>query len=420
MRIAVFHPSFAEMGGAEVLARAQALELSRLGHRVRIVSFALGRLPGSVGSDVELVELRRPFRRPAAARAFFEAATGVERAMRAVLADADRVIAHHAPASELAARAGLAERTVFYCHEPSRALHRAAVSPRLDVFARRNGGHRSLAVEAHRRALRIDARRELVPLGATSFRNADVRAVRALGAVWANSAFTRTLVEAVYGRHDAEVVPPFVSDASASVRRRRSDGPLRLLVRSRLQPIKNVDAVLRAVRSCRDRGLSLELDVVGEGPSRRPLEQLARELRLEADVRFHGFLPRRESDRISERAHVFALLPFDEPFGMVFVEAALSGQLVLGPDAGGPAEILGEGGFLAPPEDPSAIADRIAEIHAAAPDELDARAERLARHCAERYSASAFRAQAEALLAKSATRGATASPKASVRPPPAT
>jgi len=420
MRIAVFHPSFAEMGGAEVLVRAQALELSRLGHRVKVVSFALGKLPGSVGSDVELVELRRPFRAPAAPRVFFESATGVERALRAVLADAERVIAHHPPASELCARAGFAERTIFYCHEPPRALHRVAVSPRLDAFTRGSGTDESLAVAAYRRALRVDARRELVPFGVASFRRAEVRAVRALGAVWANSEFTRTLVAAVYGRSDAEIVPPFVSHAGAEgARRRRADGPLRLLVRSRLQPIKNVDAVLRAMKACLDRGLPIELDVVGEGQSRRRLEQIARELGLETEVRFHGFLPQREVERVSARAHVFALLPFDEPFGMVFVEAALSGQLVLGPDAGGPAEILREGGFLAPPEDPYAIADRIGEIFAAAPEELDSHWNRLARDCVDRYTARAFRERIDALLARNAAPGATASPPAFVRPPPA-
>ena len=402
MRIAVFHPNFSEMGGAEVLARAQALELARLGHGVKVVSFSLGRLPGSVGAELELVELRRPFRRPGAPRAFFEAITGVERALRAALGDADRVLAHHAPAGELCVRIGLAERTILYCHEPTRALHRAAVSPRLHAFASEPGARESLAVESYRRALRIDARRELLPLGAGAFRRAEVSAVRSLGAVWANSAFTRTLVEAVYGRSDAQVVPPFVSmEGSTKTSRARRSGPLRVLVRTRLQPIKNVDAVLRAVELCVERGHDIELDVVGEGGSRGRLERLARELGLGARARFHGYLAKRDAERVSERAHVFALLPFDEPFGMVFVEAALSGQIVLGPDGGGPLEILREGGFVAPPEDPSVIAERLAEIATAVPDELVLRGERLARHCLEHYTAEAFRKRASALLVES-------------------
>ena len=202
-------------------------------------------------------------------------------------------------------------------------------------------------------------------------------------------------------RSDAEVVYPLVARAAPETTRARDAGaPLRLLLRSRLQPIKNADSVLRAVKRCIDRGVSLELDVVGEGQSRARLERLSRELGIELHVRFHGFLPRPESERVSGRAHVFALLPFDEPFGMVFVEAALAGLTVLGPDAGGPPEILREGGFLAPPEEPEAIAERIIEIQRAAPAELEQRSARLRRHCLEHYTAPAFAQRVETLFAK--------------------
>jgi glycosyltransferase involved in cell wall biosynthesis len=405
VRIAVLHPSFSEMGGAEVLARAQAIELARLGHHVRIVSFSLGRLAGSVGDAVELVELRRPLRRPEAPRAFFEAISGVERALRVVLGDVERVIAHHPPASELAARVGLAARTVFYCHEPPRSLHRTAVSPRLEAFSRSPAAGESLAVAGYLRALRLDARRERVPFGIATFRREERRAVQALHAVWANSEFTRSLVETVYGRADADVVPPFVaaavSDVDEVTTRARGQGePLRLLLRSRLQPMKNVDAVLRAVKLGLERGLRLELDVVGEGTSRSALERLSRALEIADHVRFHGFLPAADSERVSRNAHAFVLLPFDEPFGMVFVEAALAGLSVLGPDSGGAPEILRHGGFLARPEEPQAIADAIAAIDRATSVELAERNARLKRHCVEHYTRQAFARRAEALLAK--------------------
>jgi glycosyltransferase involved in cell wall biosynthesis len=401
VRIAVLHPSFANLGGAEVLAREQALELTALGHQVRIVSFALGRLAGSVGRDIELIELRRPFRRPEAPRVFFEAATGIERALRLVLSDVDRVIAHHPPASELAMRASAAERTILYCHEPPRSLYRELVSPRLHAFAREPGSEPSLAAAAHRRSLRIDARRALVPLGQSAFRREDRRAVQSLSAVWANSEFTRSLVGAVYGRSDAEVVPPFVSEPPMRRSARfRGDGPLRLLVRSRLQPIKNVDGVLRAVKLALEQGLDVELDVVGEGTARARLKQLGRELGLEARVRFHGFLKASESSEVSDTCHAFVLLPFDEPFGMVFVEAAFEGLAVLGPDSGGPVEVLSSGGFFARPEDPSSIAAGIAAIHAASNEELGERHARLTRHCVAHYTPRAFRERAAALLSK--------------------
>jgi glycosyltransferase involved in cell wall biosynthesis len=217
--------------------------------------------------------------------------------------------------------------------------------------------------------------------------------------VWANSEFTRGLVGAVYGRSDAQVVPPFVNEpALRRPARSRGDGPLRLLVRSRLQPIKNVDAVLRALKLSLEQGLDVELDVVGDGTARPRLKELGRELGLEARLRFHGFLKARESAEVSESCHAFVLLPFDEPFGMVFVEAAFEGLAVLGPDSGGPPEVLSNGGFFARPEDPASIAAGIATIHRASHAELSERHARLTRHAVERYTARAFRDRAAALL----------------------
>jgi glycosyltransferase involved in cell wall biosynthesis len=164
--------------------------------------------------------------------------------------------------------------------------------------------------------------------------------------------------------------------------------------------MKNVDAVLRAVKLGLDRGLRLELDVVGEGTSRGALERLSRALEIADQVRFHGFLPAAESERVSRNAHVFVLLPFDEPFGMVFVEAALAGLSVLGPDCGGAPEILRHGGFLARPEEPEAIAGAIAAIDRATSVELAERNARLKRHCVEHYTRQAFARRVEALLAK--------------------
>jgi glycosyltransferase involved in cell wall biosynthesis len=172
-------------------------------------------------------------------------------------------------------------------------------------------------------------------------------------------------------------------------------------VRSRLQPIKNVDAVLRGVKLALEQGLDVELDVVGEGAARKRLKELGRELGLEARVRFHGFLKARESAQVSDTCHAFVLLPFDEPFGMVFVEAAFEGLAVLGPDGSGPLEVLSNGGFLARPEDPASIAASIATIHAASHEELSERHARLTRHCAALYTPRAFRERVGALLSKS-------------------
>lgn len=398
MRLAIFHPSFESFGGAEALARDQSHELAALGHEVTIVSFGLGRLREEGAAGVSLVQIGRPLRSAAAELSVLEGFTGVDRALKRALAGADRIIAHHPPASSFAVRAGFAERTIFYCHEPTRAFHRRAVSPALEALASRRSNAPSLAERAYATSLARDARRRLVPFGNGWAAREERSAVARVGAVWANSAFTAELARRVYGRSDVEVVYPFVAERpSRPPLALPPVGPLRVLTRTRLQPIKNVDALVHAVALSHERGDDVELDVVGDGSKRAELVALARELGVGASVRFHGYLDATASAELESRCHVFALLPFDEPFGLVFVEAALAGLVVLGPDQGGPREILAAGGFSASAE-PAAIARAFAEIRARPAQELEERRAALRRQCLERFTAPAFRERMRALL----------------------
>jgi glycosyltransferase involved in cell wall biosynthesis len=86
---------------------------------------------------------------------------------------------------------------------------------------------------------------------------------------------------------------------------------------------------------------------------------------------------------------VFALLPVDEPFGMVFPEAAARGLLLVGPDHGGPLEILDGGrlGFSCDPFSPEAVAEAFRRIWRLADSEVDARRVAADDACRERFSA---------------------------------
>jgi glycosyltransferase involved in cell wall biosynthesis len=399
VRLAILHPSFEAFGGAEALVCEQARELAGLGHEVTLVSFALGRLRDEGVPGVKSAEIRRPLRSAAAELGAFEGWTGVDRAVNRALAGAERIIAQHPPASSFAVRAGFAARTIYYCNEPTRAFHRRAVSPALDALVARRANMGSFAERAYATSLARDARRRLVPFGLGWAGREERAAIARVAGVWANSAFTAELARRVYGRADVEVVYPFVAERPARPPLAPpAGGPLRVLTRTRLQPVKNVDALVRAVALARDGGLEVELDVVGDGSVRAELAALARALGVAAQVRVHGYLDAAASAELEARAHVFALLPFDEPFGLVFVEAALAGLAVLGPGQGGPREILAPGGFSAKAEDPAAIARAFAAIQAMPAAELEERRDTLRRSCLERFTAPAFRERMRALL----------------------
>jgi glycosyltransferase involved in cell wall biosynthesis len=87
----------------------------------------------------------------------------------------------------------------------------------------------------------------------------------------------------------------------------------------------------------------------GEGPLRGELEQAARAAGIGDRFRLLGF--RRDVPDLMRAIDVMCLPSHREPFGLVYVEAALAGQPVIACDAGGAPEIIvdGETGLLVPP-----------------------------------------------------------------------
>jgi glycosyltransferase involved in cell wall biosynthesis len=123
--------------------------------------------------------------------------------------------------------------------------------------------------------------------------------------------------------------------------------------------------VLRALWLLRDRGRRPRYVVVGDGPERRPLEQLAAELGLDGQVEFAGQLRHEEALARMRKAHVFVLPSTDEAFGVAYVEAMAGGVPAIGAlGEPGPEEIsgVGDGMVLVPPGDPEVLAGAIDDL----------------------------------------------------------
>lgn len=87
----------------------------------------------------------------------------------------------------------------------------------------------------------------------------------------------------------------------------------------------------------------------GEGPMRPELERTARELGIADRFKLFGF--RRDVADLMPAIDVMCLPSHREPFGLVYIEAALAGKPVIACHAGGAPEIVahGETGLLIPP-----------------------------------------------------------------------
>ena len=115
---------------------------------------------------------------------------------------------------------------------------------------------------------------------------------------------------------------------------------LRLLYVGRLLEWKGLELAIHAVRRLRDRGVVARFTIVGDGPARAGLEQLAAELGLETDMRWVAWLPH---DQLHEHYYQHDLLLFPslrDSGGMVVLEALAHGLPVVCTDRGGPGVIV--------------------------------------------------------------------------------
>lgn len=174
---------------------------------------------------------------------------------------------------------------------------------------------------------------------------------------------------------------------------------------SRLFSWKGQRELIRAFALARVQCPDLKLVIVGEdaaGHSSSYSQEL-RALAAQLDVAQHVIFTGARSDvpRVMAACDVFTLPSFEEPFGLVFLEAMAMARPVVAIDNGGTPEVVEHGlsGLLSPAWDVPALADNIRRL--AREPELRARlgrhgrervlayfnAERMARDAAEAYEA---------------------------------
>lgn len=387
LRIAVFHSGFRGFGPAD-LALAQAGMLKEQGQEVGVFTFARDvRLLEGVLGESPVVSL--PAREWRDVLSFWHPTFTLHRrgkkAAEAFHAfKADLVLAYSHPSPALLGWSNFQGRKVWYCQELQRSLFPQVVHRRLLA-----------EVEAGRAPENLGTIGKAMKALGSGWRERTQRAfdrggVGRLHHVLASSAYTSESLRMIYGPREIEVVHPMVTDPPGVVPRQGlREGGLQILVQGSVDATGNLETILLGFDRFHQRcGKSARLHIVGDGSGRPVLQALAATLPSAKAITFHGFL---EDDRLNElRAccDVYSLLPLDEPFGKGFVEAALHGQLLVGPDHGGPLEIL-EGGALGwalPPFDPEALAEAYEAIQGLPDAEVDHYRQRSAQSCRGRFA----------------------------------
>jgi D-inositol-3-phosphate glycosyltransferase len=148
-----------------------------------------------------------------------------------------------------------------------------------------------------------------------------------------------------------------------------------ILQLGRIVPRKGIDTVIYGfARLVKQHHMSARLVIAG-GESEAPdpkvtpelarLQQIAHNEGVDEYVTFMGRRGREVLKHYYSAADVFVTTPWYEPFGITPIEAMACGTPVVGSNVGGIKFSVrdGETGYLVPPNDPEALAERIAHLY---------------------------------------------------------
>lgn len=153
--------------------------------------------------------------------------------------------------------------------------------------------------------------------------------------------------------------PPSVTPAQAS-----AAGPV-ILGYGRMVADKGFDVAVRAFDIVHGHLPESRLVLAGDGAAIPDLQQLVSELGLSEAVRFAGAIaPDRVPELVNEASIVVVPSRWDEPFGLVALEAALMARPVVASRVGGLAEVVEDGrtGFLVDHDDVNGFAEAILRL----------------------------------------------------------
>jgi len=236
--------------------------------------------------------------------------------------------------------------SIYYCWEPPRALYQ----DREEVLRR------------------IGWLRWPMAPALAAYRTLDRRMVAALDAVVTSSPFAARRIDECYGRA-AGVITLGIDRERLDAAHHQPTRPDRLLTVNYLHPRKRVDLIVEAVAELLGRqgdaapaGAPV-LTIVGDGPERDRLVEMARRLGIGEQVEFAGFVAEEDLPRYYWDAACYVHATRDESFGLSVIEASYCGRPIVAVDEGGVRDTVVDGvtGYRVAAT-PVAVADGIARV----------------------------------------------------------
>lgn len=129
----------------------------------------------------------------------------------------------------------------------------------------------------------------------------------------------------------------------------------------RLIKRKGYAFLIRAIAECDQ---NIHALIIGNGPEKENLKNLAKTLNIEERVHFLGFVPEKKFQYL-DNANVYVLSSMHEGFGIVLQEAMQVELPIVATNNGGQTDLIkeGENGILVKPQDADALASAILKVY---------------------------------------------------------
>lgn len=364
MKLAIVHPDFCIKGGAENVIFWLVEDLTKDSNwDVTIVSVDFGdaksRLAKVPGLKMKEIGIPKGLAKSQIGRLL-----AVPFYLKKSLSSFDLINPHNYPASLWVGLARLLSgrrfpKIVWSCNEPPRFLYGKICNAHTPYALQLNCGEvtEQLRVKLLSR-IKIGGKELYKP----ALRLLDRFSVKQFTKIIALSKTVSRQVQRIYGIKNVETCYLGIREMDKGGEQKRIAGRYFLTV-SRLEACKNIQNVIRAFAVLKKQG---ELNntryyIIGTGPLKQYLQKLVVDLQLENIVKMPGFVSREELLSYYQGCLAVIYVPYDEPYGLPYLEAAYFSKPALASDHGGPAELVkdGQSGRIVNSHDVDEIARKI-------------------------------------------------------------
>jgi glycosyltransferase involved in cell wall biosynthesis len=132
----------------------------------------------------------------------------------------------------------------------------------------------------------------------------------------------------------------------------------------RLVKRKGYEYAIRAVSKLVHQGHKVKYLILGDGPEEEALRNLIKELKIEDNITFPGYVPEEVKYQYLSQSDIYLLPSLHEGFGICLLEAMYCGLPIVATNNGGQTDFLthGRNVLFIPPKDDNRLAEEAAKL----------------------------------------------------------